>query len=335
MPIILIILITICSAPFTSYQDTNVIEGRVMKADNQPLSDVQVLLQGSGYSPVGATYTDGAGRFRFGNLKSGIYYVTVEPHGTEYEGQSQRVEAIPFSILGRGEIFRADFVLRLKKSAGSGRTNSDVDGGKSIFLQEVPELAKRAYFSGTKSIEKGDFENAALSLKAALKIFPDYYDALVLLGIEYVKRGAYEDALPLLKRAVGVNKRGWESFYSLGITLISLAQREEGLKSLRRAIELNPQSINANMRLGIELAKNEGTHDEAMKVLKNVIKLAGDKLPEAYLALARLYSLHKKYLEAADELEAYRRTLPKEEKEQRALIKQKIDELRKKNAGAP
>ena len=70
---------------------------------------------------------------------------------------------------------------------------------------------------------------AEVALVHAIELFPDYYDALELLGSEYVKHAYYDSAAPLLARAVQVNKDEWRSFYGLGVSLIELDRRGEGL----------------------------------------------------------------------------------------------------------
>jgi lipopolysaccharide biosynthesis regulator YciM len=105
------------------------------------------------------------------------------------------------------------------------------------------------------------------------------------------------------------------------------------LQALRRAVQVNPDSINAQMRLGLELAKEDQTRDEAVKTLSAVTKMAGKRLPEAYLLLAALYSKKNQDAEAADSLEAYLRTAPPEN--QRDGIKRKIEELRRKARNTP
>jgi regulator of sirC expression with transglutaminase-like and TPR domain len=91
---------------------------------------------------------------------------------------------------------------------------------------------------------------------------------------------------------------------------------------------LNSQSININMRLGLELAKEEKSLEEAATLLSKVTQLAGKRLPDAYLALASIYSRRKQYTEEAAALEGYLRAKP--DSPQRENIKHKIDDLRQK-----
>src|SRR5262249_20634295 len=160
---------------------------------------------------------------------------------------------------------------------------------------EVPEGARKEYERGLKSVEKGDLNGAAQALKKALEIFPDYYDALEVLGTEYVKHNDYNTALPLLEKAVGINKDGWRGFYSLGIAQLEMKQRDEGIKSLKRAVELNPDSANTNMRLGMALAPDDSVRAEAVRAFEKVTKTAKENIPEAYFYLGALYAKNNQY----------------------------------------
>jgi tetratricopeptide (TPR) repeat protein len=317
-------------------QGRNSIEGRITTPDNKGVDNVGVFLLNDSYGQRGQTYTDGSGRYQFRNLGAGNYYVQVEPAGIGYERQTQRVEVNPYDPSGSGgaEIFRLDIVLKPDKSArlkSSGPENTP--GAESVvFVQDIPTAAKTAYEEAEQSLKKEDMKMAEVNFVHAIELFPDYYDALDALGTEYVKHGFYDSAAPILAHAVEINKNAWHSYYGLGVALLELGKRFEGLEALRHSVRLNSKSINASMRLGLELAKEDKYSDEAIGLLSSVTQMAGKHLPEAYLALASLYSKNKKYGEAAAALEGYLQTTPPAE--QRENIKRKISELREKESKA-
>lgn len=331
-PVILLLATSSFAVALQQGQGRNTIEGHIITSDNRVIENVRVFLLNDGYSQLKQVYADASGRYQFKGLVPGDYYVQVEPAGSGYERQMQRVEVNPFTMGRRpgAEIFRIDFVLKPEQSrkkivAGE---NEALHPNASVFYQDVPGPAKTAYELGVQSLKKEDLKTAEVNLTQAIKVFPDFYEALDVLGSEYAKHGVFDAALPLLVHAVEINKDGWHALYSLGVVLLESNKRDDGLSDLRRAVELNPKSINASMRLGLELAKNSTTHKEAIKSLTNVTQLAGKHLPEAYLILASLYSEDKQYREAADALERYLQSSPPTN--QRASIKQKIQELRRK-----
>lgn len=310
-------------------QVRNTIEGRVLTTEGRPLVNARVVLQNDSYSEVNQVYADGSGRFVFKNLPSGTYNVVADSIDGAYERQSQRVEADAINTrLGRGgEFFRIEFALKLKKGA-TPDTNTPAAPAASVFVQDVPEAAKKEFALGVKSIEKDNFEGAVASMKQALELFPDYYEALDRLGSEYVKRRNYDQAMPLLEHAIEVNKDGWTSYYYLGVAQIESKKLPDGIQSLRRALDLNPNSVNANMRLGMALSKNEKTYDEAIQSFKKVMQLAGKQVPDVHFFLAQIYANQKHYKEAADSLEEYLKFIPASDTQQRDQYKKLIEQLR-------
>jgi tetratricopeptide (TPR) repeat protein len=177
-----------------------------------------------------------------------------------------------------------------------------------------------------------DFSSAEASLKRALLLFPEYYDALDRLGSEYVQRGESRSAIPLLVRALEVNRRGWHAFYSLGTALGELGQLDEAISAMRHAVELNPQSPNANVRLGLLLARDPKTYDQAVAAFVRTTSLAGRDLPDAYFYLASLYTKQERFTEAAGALQSYVDALPRADAKQKEQYRKAIEQLRSKAA---
>jgi tetratricopeptide (TPR) repeat protein len=287
---------------------------------------MRVILKDDGYAQVATARTDAAGRFRFGRLVSGNYYVEVEPDATNYERKTERVEIRPFNARRgspSGEVFRIELILKVKSPPRDARFENKV-----VFYQPVPETAKKEYTTALKALEKNSFDDASSSLKRAIELFPDYYDALELLGTELVRRKQYNEAVPLLSHAAEINKSGWRAFYSLGIAQAELNQRFDSLQALKRAAELNPNSANVHMRLGMELAKAEETRADAIASLKRVSQIAGNSIPQVYWYLGALYNKAGQWREAADAFESFLKADP--QAGERDKIKQIIKQLREK-----
>lgn len=213
-----------------------------------------------------------------------------------------------------------DFTLSRKKTATR-------QLGGVIFAQTVPDAARAEYKRGVNSLKGNKPEEAIVSLKKAIEIFPDYYLALELLGTEYVKRGGLDEAVPILTQAVKINRAAPKSLYALGVALMKLNRLVEAIEWLQKASDQDSGNVNVHMMLGIAYG-NKGALAEAEASLKKASQLGGDRIPDLHLYLAGIYNKQEKYSAAVRELELYL----KEEKELKdpTRVKEMIDKLKAK-----
>jgi tetratricopeptide (TPR) repeat protein len=301
-------------------QQFNSISGHVADDRRNPVPDLQVELLNEVDSVIARTKTDTSGLFVFQRLSDGVFQVKVQPYGTSYISQTKRVQ------LDRTRAFeQVDFVLETKQTA------SVTARGRAVFVQEVPEPARKQYERATVLLQKIELQKEGLeALKKAVDLFPLYFDALELLGTEYVKQQEYEPAIPVLTKAIEVNSRSYQSLYALSVAWYNLKQMPAAIESIRRAITLNQKSINANLWLGTLLRQTEKL-DEAETYLKQANQLAQSKSPDAHWQLALLFNQLKRYKEAADELELFLKIQP--DSKDTELIKKLIKRLREQAAG--
>ena len=306
--------------PAPTQQRLNSISGHVSDDRGASVPDLQIELLDDGESVLQRTKTDSSGGYSFRRLSEGIFLIRVQSYGSDYNGQTKRVQ------LERTRAFeQVDFVLARKRTA----VNTTLAG--SVFVQEVPETAKKEYERGAMLLQKPEQRNEGVAaLKKAIEIFPQYFDALETLGTEYVKGQEYDAAVPVLTTAVEVNKRAYPSLYALSVAQHALKQLPAAVESMRRAITLNQSSVNANLWFGM-LLRQSAKLDEAETYLKQSDKLAESKLPEAHWQLALLYNQVNKYKEAADHLELFLKVQP--DSKDKELIQKLILRLREKSAG--
>src|SRR5215213_11849759 len=320
---ILIIVLALGLLPTTTLQtNSNSISGHVSNDQRVPLADVRVELLNEVDSVIRTVKTDGSGLFVFRKLSDGTFQVRVQTSGTNYVSQTKRVDlARPH---GFGAAFEElDFTLTT-----AGKSSGAIKPGV-VFVQEVPEAARKQYQKGSELLEKSNKRQEAFAaLKSAIDIFPQYFDALEMLGTEQVKDGVYEPAIPVLTKALEVNSRAHASCFALGVAQYNLKQLQPAIESFRRAVLLNEKSINANLWLGIAL-RQTSRPDEAEAYLKRADMLAESKLPDAHWQLALLFNQLKRYKEAADELEKFLKVQPNTRDVE--LIKKLIQRLRQQS----
>jgi len=306
----------------------NSIEGRITGTGGKGIEDARVVLKNQNLSDVAQDITDVIGNYRFLNVADGVYYIEVLPVGTGYEGRTLRVELFSLSSRagGSADVYHFDMELRPYRAIEKPLPKKLADA--LAFVQEVPEPARQKYKEAEKALQKEKKEEAYALLIQAIETFPNYYDALDLLGMEYLAAKHFNVAVPLFLQAVDVNPKGWHSYYGLAVAYGNLSMRKEAMNAARKAIDLNPMSARAHVQLGTELAKDKDSHEEAIKSFQKAVELEPIVAAEAYLALASLYVTDNKYKEAADALQKYLDAAPNIKDP--SVIKNKIKELRKK-----
>jgi tetratricopeptide (TPR) repeat protein len=294
------------------------VSGHVSDDRRNAIPDLQVELLNDVDSVIQRTKTDSSGLFVFRALSTGIFQVRVQTYGTNYLGQTQRVQ------LERTRAFeQLDFVLVMRKTSSTTAVGA-------VFVQEVPDGARKEFERGAALLQKTDQRQEGLeTLKKAIDIFPLYFDALELLGTEYVKEREFEPAIPVLTKAVEVNGRSYQSLYALSVAQYNLKQVPLAIESIRRAVNLNQKSSSANLWLGMLLRQSDKL-DEAETYLKQADHLAASKSPDAHWQLALLFNQLKRYKEAADELELFLKVQPDSRDEE--MIKKLIQQLRQKSS---
>ena len=326
---IIVLLFVIAAASVGAEAQNNSVTGGIFDAQSRtPVGDLYIELLDSLGMTLGRSRVDSSGRFTFRGLRAGTFQLKILTFGTNYKEEIQEFRLVSFP-LGNGRLSTdmayVDVYLKLdprKINVGSG------GAATVIFVQEIPEDARKLYKKGVNQLE--DKKDAGLDLlKQAVEIFPTYYDALDRLGTEYVLRKQYADAAPYLIKAIDVNKRSYSSFYALGVASYNLKNLTAASEALRAATTINPQSVNAQLFYGMVL-RIEGSYEKAEKALLQAKSISekGSPAAEIYWQLALLYEKTARYKEAADELERFLKIAPKTTDAEK--IKKLIAELRAK-----
>jgi tetratricopeptide (TPR) repeat protein len=297
--------------------------GSVRDNGGQPVSSIRISVVDENYTPLRTVFTDNSGRFRLTGLSSGRYVLRVEVTGTPFEEQSVQLDLQALRIRrgGGSEPYPVEIVLKRKKE------EKEADGDRLVFAQTVPEAARVEYERGASNFRDNKPELAVVSLKKALELFPDYFQALELLGTEYVKRGDYDPAVPILSHALQINRTAKRSLYALGVAYLKLNRAGEAVEWLKRCSEIDSNNPNVFMMLGIAFGNNQDL-SEAEAALKKAYELGKSLAADAHLYLAGIYSKQEKYDDAIRELELYL----KESKDIKntAPIKEMISKLKEK-----
>lgn len=277
-----------------------VILGTVRDTAGRAVANVRVSVFDENFQPIRTIFVDSNGQFFVRGLSPGRYQFRVETTGTPYQEydtgwiELQGVRVRP----GGSENYPLDIVLKFKSNRISEQRP------ETVFAQTVPQAARNHYERAAKIFSEGRFDEGQEAINQALKLFPDYFQALELLGKELVKAGKYEAGLPVLARALKVNSRAAASHYALGVAYLKLGQLDLAIESLNKAVSFNPTNANAQMMLGLTY-RQQNKLSESVAAFKKAIQLGGSAAAEGHFYLAGIYEKQKQYSLAATELELY------------------------------
>ena len=276
--------------------------GTVRDVSGRSVENVRYAVIDENFQPIRSGFVLPGGRFTVKGLSSGRYTFRIETTGTPYEEQSQSLDLQALKAIGQAgnEEYPVDFVLKFKKGTAS------AGAGSPIFAQEIPKPALKEYEHAQKNLKNSKADKAIIELKKAIELFPDFYDAMELLGVEYIKKGQYEAALPVFAHAIEINKRSIKCHYSLGVAYLKINKLNEAVEWLEKAAQLEPNSANTQMMLGLVYGTG-GVFDKSEAALKKALKLGGTAAAEAHFYLGGLYNKLERYHEAWQELDTYLR----------------------------
>ncbi len=309
--------------PSTGSGGSSIIKGRVFFPITPESPRVRVRLTSSDMMNE-STVADEDGVFIFNRIPAGHYTITVEG-GDQFDNATEQVDIDREASPG-GRNMNVTINLKLKGSAAA--------------LGKVPKPARELYTKGTDAASKGDNKGAAEFFNQAIKLYPQFPQAMTELGMAYMKLNKYDKAAEtyeeLLKLGPGdatVHLNYGIALNNLGIALQTEGKTEEGAKKLaqseeelRHAIKLNNSSPAAHYYLAVTLIKLKH-YNEATTELEASIKHGGDNIALAHKYLGGLYmNDSSKKKEAADELEKYLQLDPKARDADR--IKESIKKLR-------
>jgi len=148
-----------------------------------------------------------------------------------------------------------------------------------------PSSAEAHHALGTALGEKGRLVEATQELEVAIKLKPDYAEALYNLGLTYVSRAkalrtadsdafsAFQNKAFLVFQKALVLKPSLPNIHThLGLVCRELGSQQAALEHFRSAIELSPQSAEAFNNLGTTLANSEN-FKEAIPAFRRATEL--------------------------------------------------------------
>ena len=122
---------------------------------------------------------------------------------------------------------------------------------------------------------KADLADAKGCFSRALKLDPDYVDALIGLGRVETEEGDAEAARKRFETAIEIDPHRSQAHFSLGSVLQIMGQTDAALAEFFRTLEGEPNHAEANRCIAaIQLTKNQP--EQALSRLNQVLEMAAD-----------------------------------------------------------
>jgi tetratricopeptide (TPR) repeat protein len=298
-----------------------VIHGRVVLPSGFAVERFARITLKNTQSVIATLYSNKSGEFQIRNLSEGVYYVQVEVNES-FEPVIKKVE------LGRGLMVDVTFELRESPTTISTRLGPRVVSAAEL-RQAVPPAAKKEYELGLKSVNKGDFTQAALHFEQAVTLYPEYLAARNDLGAQYLKLKKIDIAEKHFQMVLGNDPKNFNATFNMGLVHIERRDYIGAIAQLNLAIALD--STRGVPHLWIGIAKLElGDIPESEAELTKSLIMGATECVAAHFYLARVFMTRGDTEEATRSLRAYLDEAPRGEyaKEAKAL-EQQIQKTRK------
>ncbi len=190
---------------------------------------------------VAQAQTDSSGKFTFEHLNPGIYRIKIHAMGyQDIESYDLDLNMNPMAYLS--------YELKLE-SGGSTGAGPAPGSTISVGSLSIPDGARRDMASGEQWLQKGDYARSIDSFKKAIKAYPGYAEAYLMMGVAYRAQSNTEEAGAALRKCIELNPRSGAAYAALGEVYNDRKDYAEAEKTLLKAVELIPGSHQAHEEL--------------------------------------------------------------------------------------
>ncbi len=298
------------------------VNGQVRYAQGgRPAEFILVRIENFAGGIEGEMTTDRSGKFRFVGLSPDLYVVSLRAPG--FKEVSQQVDL-------RAQLTDYVQLVLVAEENGSSPPNH-----KGVLDANVPRGALTEFEKGRDSLLQTN--NAAagiLHLENAVRIYPRYFEALLLLGTAYMDQSNWEKAEHELARALEIYPKAANALFALGELYLKQKRDADAERVLLQGMQFEDRSWQAHLSLGhvywnMAAKFSDEAHyrpllEKSYVQAKRALELKPD-LAEAHLLKGNLFFKARRAEDALHEFEEYVRLDPNGQfvEQTRALI-QKI-----------
>ena len=297
--------------------------GRVFE-DGRPIRRlVEIRLESSTSGVLDTAYTIGSEEFEFRTVPFDLndrLFLVIEEIGYREVRHELQIGRDSFGI-GAFDDFGIIFLyLESLPPEDGGEDFGDTVDVRQLSA-DVPAEAREAYQGALNLLDQGDSAAGLESLELSVELAPEFFDALVKLGIEYLNLQRYNDAKLTLGRAHDLNENDPILLTNLGSLHfqegqalersalsdddldLAMASFVQAVDHLRVATSLDPASAGIAYYLGSALYKT-GSLDESEEAL--FLAMINDpSMDDARLTLINVYVRQQRHEAALEQIALY------------------------------
>ncbi|MEM7104487.1 MAG: tetratricopeptide repeat protein [Bacteroidota bacterium] len=136
-----------------------------------------------------------------------------------------------------------------------------------------------------QAYQSGRLDEAISTLSALIDEFPDFLDALLILGVIQAGKGNFEAAVDAFKKTIALAPERGDLYFNLGNVYLQSGNPVKARETYLKVLELQPDFIPALINIG-HILSDEGHADKAEIYYQKAVSLQ-PKQPEALTALAK------------------------------------------------
>jgi len=153
--------------------------------------------------------------------------------------------------------------------------------------KEIKELILNAVKKSEKLLSKDSPQNAEIILNQLLKINPDNFKAIQLLGMSQYKQDKYEEAKNTFEMALKSDPNNAENHNNIGLCYSELREFNKAIKHAKKSINLNPSEQVYKKSLAKHYRDNEES-DKSLSVLEQLLK-ENNRDPEVWANIGGIH----------------------------------------------
>jgi Flp pilus assembly protein TadD len=261
----------------------------------EPAERVLVRLEKFGGGVVAEVMTDRTGKFDFEQLQREHYEVTTRLAG--FLDQSRDVDLTTTTT---------DYILfRLVEDKSAPPTVLP----PKLVDASVPDEARKEYEKGSDLVMSGKgVEEGVRHLTNAVRIYPKFFEAELVLGTSYMDLRQWDKAEQALRSAAEINPNSPATFFALGELYLQQKRYDEAEKPLRAGLGLDNHSWQGHFGL----ARVYWAKDDVSKAAQQtaITLQLNPNFADAHLLAGNIWLRAGRRAEAVPEFEEYLRLSP-------------------------